>query len=195
MAITKEPENTFVITDTVTLVVRRMATRPPKAVLGQKRDKTPVDVTQWFYAIHIKDKKLPLFTGTDLYLDKSKGIYEAALMALWFHMPTVGGGIPEWFDTEELQTPQFRWFLDTARPLRKDVESATLIGEIPGVYMVGEGGHETHFDLLGHPLVPVAYGDVSDNTQQLFESKMDVVDPENEAPVTYPNLNSSPFSG
>lgn len=195
MANTKEPESTFVITDEVTLVIRRMNTRANKPRLGQKRVNVVANETQWSYAIHIKGKKLPLFAGTDLYLDKSRGIYEAALMALWFHMPTTENEIPEWFDTEELQTPQFRWFLDTARKLRSSVDTAQLIGEIPGVYMVNEDGFETHFDGDGWPIAPVSVGSVSEGTQELIDAKMDNVTPDNETPVTYPNVVTSPFSG
>lgn len=188
MAKTKEPTYTFVINEDVNLKVRRMSSRPRLGSLSTGEN-------QWEYAINVKGKKLPLFAGTDLYLEGSKGIYEAALMALWFHMPTKDNGIPEWFDTEELQTPQFRWFLDTARKLSTAVENSQLIGQIPGVYMVNEEGHETHFDKDGWSISPVSVGSVSEGTQELIDAQMDYTDPENETPVTYPNLTTSPFSG
>lgn len=191
----KEPTYTFIITTDVTLRIRRMADVTERDRLGVKRYETPPTESQWEYSIHVKGKKMALFAGTNLYTNSTDSIFEAAYEALWLHMPTVDSAIPDYFDAELMNTPQFRWFLDTARKLRGEMEGLSMIGEIPGVYMKSEGGVEVHFDVHGWPVEPVALGSVSEGTRQLIDAPMDIVDPENESPVIYPNLNASPFSG
>lgn len=189
-----EPTFTFVIDPEVTMSVRRMVTRPRRSRLGEVRTHVSVTETQWDYSIYVSGKKMPLFTGTDLFTDVNVSIWEAAAMVLRFHMSTEDNSIPEWFVVEELTTPQFRWFLDTARKMRSDLMGITLIGEMPGVYMVDEEGNETHFKTNGFPVDPDGMGGVSEGTQELVEARMDYTDPENEAPVTYPNIENSPFN-
>lgn len=195
MSKSKEAEYTVVLNSNVSLRIRRMDTRSELGSLKLGR-------TQWFYAIVVSGKKMPLFSGTDLYTDGTLSIFEAALRVVQLHMPTDDFHIPEWFRREELTTAQLLWFLDTARPLAVYVNEVdadgyhvrTMIGELPGVYMLDEAGHETHFDRDGWPKYAVEVGDVSEGTQELIDAKMDVVDPENEGTVTYPNIQNSPFS-
>lgn len=192
----KDPKYTFVINSDVSLVLRRMRDVPmDKPRLGVLRSETAQLETQWEYAIHVEGKKMPLFAGTDLYTRTGVSVWESAVLALHFHMPTMDNAIPEHFDTESMTTPQFRWFLDTARKLRNDVDSVSMIGQIPGVYMVSEGGYETHFRTDGWPVAPDAYNELSEDTARLAAAQMDYTDPAGEAPVTYPNIENSPFGG
>lgn len=193
---TNEPTYKFILNSEVTLSVRRMKTVDAvKPRLGQVQPEFTARETQWEYAIFVAGKKMALFAGTDFYTSAGASVWEAAVTALWYHMPTADYSIPDWFRTEEMSTPQFRWFLDTARKLQEAVFAADMIGQIPGVYMVDEEGNETHFRADGWPERPIDVGDVSEGTQELIEAQMDYTDPENEAPVTYPNLSTSPFSG